>query len=223
MNRDFPRIISMLRKEQGLSQKKVADDLDISQALLSHYEKGIRECGLDFLVKIASYYDVSCDYLLGRTPDRSGATITIEEIPEYTDKTDNDNVKENMLAVLNKRLIMNTISIIFDTLISASNKKLTSYVSNYLMNSIYLLFRKLFSSNKENPQAVFSVDKDTYSGYIRAIMNIEETKIDNLLNSPKNKIHINLSPEEIERKYRDKASSLYNLIQNSEKNIKQKL
>ena len=213
----------MLRKEQGLSQKKVADDLDISQALLSHYEKGIRECGLDFLVKIASYYDVSCDYLLGRTPDRSGATITIEEIPEYTDKTDNDNVKENMLAVLNKRLIMNTISIIFDTLISASNKKLTSYVSNYLMNSIYLLFRKLFSSNKENPQAVFSVDKDTYSGYIRAIMNIEETKIDNLLNSPKNKIHINLSPEEIERKYRDKASSLYNLIQNSEKNIKQKL
>lgn len=51
MNSDFPMIISMLRKERRLSQKQVAADLGISQALLSHYEKGIRECGLDFLVK----------------------------------------------------------------------------------------------------------------------------------------------------------------------------
>lgn len=223
MNKDFPRIISLLRKEKGLSQKQVADDLNISQALLSHYEKGIRECGLDFLVKIASYYNVSCDYLLGRTPDRSGATINIEDIPEYNDNTDNDNAKGNMLAVLNKRLIMNTTSIIFDTLIRTSNKKLTGYVSNYLMNSNYLLFRKLYSSNEYNPQAIFSVDKNIYSGYIRAAMNVEETKIDNLLNMPKSKIHIDLSPEAIETEYKDKASSLYNLIQNSEKNIRQKI
>ncbi|MCH5300033.1 MAG: helix-turn-helix transcriptional regulator [Ruminococcus sp.] len=223
MNKDFPRIISLLRKEKGLSQKKVADDLDISQALLSHYEKGIRECGLDFLVKIASYYNVSCDYLLGRTPDRSGATITIEDIPEYNDNTDNSNAKDNMLAVLNKRLIMNTTSIIFDMLIHVSNKKLTGYVSNYLMNSNYLLFRKLYSSNNENPQAVFSIDKSIYSGYIRASMNIEEAKIDDLLNTSKSKINIDLTPEVIETEYKDKASSLYNLIQNSEKNIKQKL
>ena len=65
MNSDFPRIITFLRKERGLSQKQVASDLGISQALLSHYEKGIRECGLDFLVKTAEYYDVSADYLLG--------------------------------------------------------------------------------------------------------------------------------------------------------------
>lgn len=53
MNKDFPRIITFLRKERGLSQKQVAGDMGISQALLSHYEKGIRECGLDFLVKTA--------------------------------------------------------------------------------------------------------------------------------------------------------------------------
>ena len=69
MNSDFPRIITFLRKERGLSQKQVAQDLGISQALLSHYEKGIRECGLDFLVRVADYYNVSCDYLLGRTND----------------------------------------------------------------------------------------------------------------------------------------------------------
>ena len=55
MNRDFPRIITLLRKERGLSQRRASDELGISQALLSHYEKGIRECGLDFLVKIADY------------------------------------------------------------------------------------------------------------------------------------------------------------------------
>lgn len=68
MNTDFPRILSLLRKERGLSQKQVASDLNISQALLSHYEKGIRECGLDFLVNAANYYHVSCDYMLGRSP-----------------------------------------------------------------------------------------------------------------------------------------------------------
>lgn len=222
MNKDFPRIISLLRKEKGLSQRQVADDLDISQALLSHYEKGIRECGLDFLVKIASYYNVSCDYLLGRTPDRSGATITIEDIPEYNDKAERDNAKNNMLAVLNKRLIMNTTSIIFDTLIRTSNKKLTGYVSNYLMSSNYLLFRKLYSANEDNPQALFSVNEDIYAGYIRAVSSIEETNIDNFLNNSKNKLHIDLSPEAIETEYKDKSSSLYNLIQNTEKNIKPK-
>ena len=71
LNKDFPRIITFLRKERGLSQKQVAGDMGISQALLSHYEKGIRECGLDFLVKTAEYYGVSTDYLLGRTVQRN--------------------------------------------------------------------------------------------------------------------------------------------------------
>ena len=56
--------------------------MGISQALLSHYEKGIRECGLDFLVKAAEYYDVSCDYLLGRTPNRNGQQAQPVNIPD---------------------------------------------------------------------------------------------------------------------------------------------
>ena len=44
MNTDFPRIIALQRKERQISQKQAAADLGISQALLSHYEKGIREC-----------------------------------------------------------------------------------------------------------------------------------------------------------------------------------
>ena len=65
----FATILSRLRKERGISQKNAANDLGISQALLSHYEKGIRECGLDFVVKCSEYYGVTTDYLLGRTDE----------------------------------------------------------------------------------------------------------------------------------------------------------
>lgn len=65
MHCEFPKIISSLRKSRGISQKQAAIDLGVSQALLSHYEKGIRECGLDFLIKLSNYYEVSCDELLG--------------------------------------------------------------------------------------------------------------------------------------------------------------
>ena len=73
MNTDFPRILSLLRKERHLSQKAAAADLGVAQALLSHYEKGKREPGLDFLVRVADYYNVSTDYLLGRSAVSSGS------------------------------------------------------------------------------------------------------------------------------------------------------
>ena len=68
MNTDFARIITLLRKEKKISQKQAAEDMGVSQGLLSHYENGKRECGLDFVVRAAEYYNVSCDYLLGRSP-----------------------------------------------------------------------------------------------------------------------------------------------------------
>lgn len=66
MTSDFAENLTLLRKERKISQKQAAADLGVSQALLSHYEKGVRECGLKFLVKAADYYNVSCDVLLGR-------------------------------------------------------------------------------------------------------------------------------------------------------------
>ncbi len=61
-----------LRTEKGISQKTAAIDLGVSQALLSHYEKGIREYSLSFLCKAAEYYGVSADYILKRTSSRTG-------------------------------------------------------------------------------------------------------------------------------------------------------
>lgn len=65
MNEFFSARLAALRKERGITQKEAAEALGVSGALLSHYEKGIRECGLQFICAAAAYYDVSCDYLLG--------------------------------------------------------------------------------------------------------------------------------------------------------------
>lgn len=73
-----------LRKDKNLSQKEAAEQLGVSQALLSHYEKGIRECGLDFLCRAASFYDVSTDYLLGLSDTKmiSDALFSDHELPQ---------------------------------------------------------------------------------------------------------------------------------------------
>lgn len=70
MQHIFPERLTELRKENGFTQKEAAARLGVSAALLSHYEKGIRECGLSFICKAAALYDVSCDYLLGASDTR---------------------------------------------------------------------------------------------------------------------------------------------------------
>lgn len=76
MNTIFNKRLVELRTEKGLSQKDAASDLGVSQALLSHYEKGIREYSLSFLCKAAEYYNVTTDYILGVTDSRSGLNST---------------------------------------------------------------------------------------------------------------------------------------------------
>jgi transcriptional regulator with XRE-family HTH domain len=71
MKTDFASILNNLRRENNLSQKKAADELGISQALLSHYENGVREPRMEFIVKACKYYGVSTDYILGRTDEKS--------------------------------------------------------------------------------------------------------------------------------------------------------
>ncbi len=56
-----------LRKQKGISQLKLAMDLSMNQNSISRYENGIREADYSTLIKIADYFDVSIDYLLGRT------------------------------------------------------------------------------------------------------------------------------------------------------------
>ena len=56
-----------IRSSKGLSQLKIAMDLNMNQNTISRYETGEREPGINELIKIADYFNVSIDYLLERT------------------------------------------------------------------------------------------------------------------------------------------------------------
>ena len=59
--------LKMMRKEKGLTQTRLAIELNTSQNTISRYETGEREPGIRELIKIADYFNVSIDYLLERS------------------------------------------------------------------------------------------------------------------------------------------------------------
>ena len=62
--------IQELRKARRITQLKMALDLDMSQNTISRYESGEREPGIAELIRIADYFRVSIDYLVGRSDKR---------------------------------------------------------------------------------------------------------------------------------------------------------
>jgi transcriptional regulator with XRE-family HTH domain len=67
MDLDLGRLLIELRKEKGIYQKELATYLEVSTGTISNYEKGVHNPDLKALCKIADFYDVSLDYMLGRT------------------------------------------------------------------------------------------------------------------------------------------------------------
>lgn len=225
MNSDFPRILSLLRKERGLSQKQAAAELHVSQSLLSHYEKGIRECGLDFLVRTADFYGVSCDYLLGRSPERTGATLLVDDLPE-ADVLGKENRMRggSILPTLNKRLMINSLNIVFSLLERIGDTKLTKSLSLYLMMDIYLAFRMLYELNPKNLSTLFVVDKARYPYLADAQRLMQRADLSQLMlqlskDLPGEKTL--LSTEQLQTNYPLFTSSLLNLIKNVEVTLEQ--
>ena len=62
--------IRNLRNDHGYTQKQVGEYLGISQNTYSQYEIGVLNYPVDVLIKLADLYDVSVDYLLGRTGEK---------------------------------------------------------------------------------------------------------------------------------------------------------
>ena len=224
MNSDFPRILTLLRKERGISQKEAAGQLNISQALLSHYEKGIRECGLDFVVRTADFYHVSCDYLLGRSPERTGATLSVEDLPEAESSGKGNRMHGSILPTLNKKLIVNSLNVLFDLLQRVDCRELTASVSNFLMLAVYRMFRVVYSVNHKNEPSFFHVPKHLSSPKAIAAMVEEEAAaaalaegFDGKKTIPTEKREqLVITSETLSQEYPQHASSLLNLIRNSE-------
>ncbi|MBR5521565.1 MAG: helix-turn-helix domain-containing protein [Oscillospiraceae bacterium] len=219
----FSRIITLLRKEKGITQKQAAADLGISQALLSHYEKGLRECGLDFLIKLCDYYNVSSDYILGRSPDRNGTVLTVSDL-EGAETAKDSHFSGSILPAMNKRLISSSLNIVYDMLAKAGNKDLTGKVSDYLMMAVYRMFRTLHQSEKKNSDGMFKISASLFEGYTNGAMERTCADINALLNDKNVSRQLagsfEMTSESMATDYPKHATGLLNTVKTAEDIVK---
>lgn len=108
----FPERLRKLRKEKGLLQRELAEKLNLSRVAITHYEQGKRFPELDTLHKMADFFNVSVDYLIGRTDDKNNSGIEtlaahrsddpLNELPEEARKS-LEEFKEFILRKYGKR------------------------------------------------------------------------------------------------------------------------
>ena len=208
MSSDFSRTLALLRKEKKISQRTAADDLGVSQALLSHYENGLREPGLPFVVRAADYYGVSCDYLLGRSMARDGSAVPAERIPSPEGET------------REKRQIAQAASLLLALAEQTGSKQLPHEVEAYLSIAIYKAYRYLYMADPSGVEAVFRARREEFEYLCDARMKQHELRIRTAAQGgkgfglmPEEVSRVALSPNELSRRYPEEAASLLTVLQ----------
>lgn len=92
--------LKSLRQEKGYSQLEMAGELGIPQSTYQQYEAGINEPKLSTLIQIADYFDVSIDYLIGRTNVREPWDKAGDRVIAELSSLRNSRAKEAILALL---------------------------------------------------------------------------------------------------------------------------
>lgn len=75
----FGKRLKLLRTEQSLSQKDIAEKFNISASTIGMYEQGRRDPDTEFVTKIAHFFGVTTDYLLGKSDNPSPQQLIIPE------------------------------------------------------------------------------------------------------------------------------------------------
>ena len=76
----FARILKDLREDRDITRKDLATALNISVSTLGMYEQGRREPNIDMLIKMADYFDVSIDFLVGRSFKNENNELLLEAL-----------------------------------------------------------------------------------------------------------------------------------------------
>lgn len=178
MKNKFAARLSLLRKRSGMSQKAAAVRLGISQALLSHYEKGKRECGLDFVITASSVFGVSADYLLGlsdRLPTDSADTGIYEELSK----------KPKLYQSRNN--LQNALDMLYSIAARSGSARMQNDLNNLLYADVYSVLRLFYNADTEqesssklfnlpNNQAYFHAAAQSATAYDRLNTDTLETQ-----------------------------------------------
>ncbi len=220
MASDFSRTLALLRREKRISQRTAAGDLEVSQALLSHYENGLREPGLAFVVRAADYYGVSCDYLLGRSMSRdNGVPAAAEQAPA---------VPENAVSERYKKLIADSAALLFDAAARTDSAQLVQEIGIYLSAASYKLFRYLYQADGKNPSEAFKTQPEVFDSLCDALMKLTELRIrcaaqgGGAFGMDRQEIHLpSLSLGTLTEQFPNEAQSLLTVLQEISNEIEQ--
>lgn len=217
MASDFARTLALLRREKKISQRTAANDLGVSQALLSHYENGLREPGLGFVVRAANYYGVSCDYLLGRSMARDGSAVSASRLHDAAADTQADG---ESAFLLHRRLVVNSVALLFDVAEKAGSEQLSTEISNYLSMAIYKIFRYLYAADPGCVEEAFRTASEHFDCLCDAQMNFSELRIRAAAKGQggfgldREDIQIpSLQPADLARNFPNLSSSMLTLLQ----------
>lgn len=171
----FADNLAELRRSAGISQREAAAALGVSQALLSHYEKGIREPGLDFVRRAADYYKVTTDQLLGRMPSPDDWRVIAVPAPSQQARETEEDIRV-------------TLDVIFDLINSNYSPSVAYYADIYLCEVLYELLRHLLRTSDTYDSSRFALDDKSFdsgavvsditwvrSQYIMALKQFEES------------------------------------------------
>lgn len=85
-----------VRKSAGLNQTEFSKRLGLSKQTISNYETGARQPGLDVILNIADIFNISTDYLLGRSDIKNIDKKSLEEILSQKIETSNESIRQIM-------------------------------------------------------------------------------------------------------------------------------
>ena len=212
---DFPRTLCLLRQEKKISQRKAAGELGVSQALLSHYEHGVREPGLSFVVRAADYYGVSADFLLGRTMARDGGAILAEDLTDSSAEKDNI-LRGSAAAMLSKKLLVNSTSLLYEQV--GKDRNLTRAVSDYLSFALYKVYRLLYSMDGGSSNKAFAASQSVFSELCDAEMKKCEVQLRILAEKGETETP-DMSLEHVQQNWPRLAPSLLSLLHGVDEKI----
>ena len=216
---EFSRTLSLLRQERGVSQRTAAGDLGISQALLSHYENGIREPGLAFVVKACDYYHVSADFMLGRTLSRDGSMLTSEEVLNTAEP--GNILQGGIMATLQSKLLSGAVGVLFGLLGKLGDKGAINAAAAYLGSAVYQLYRHLYRAAGAN-EAYFALDPAACTmGVADADMKLAENRYARCLRAQvaQKAEFPDLSPEALTDAYPGRCQSLTQVLSTADNRL----
>lgn len=205
MRAQFAKNLALLRQNAGISQRTAAAELQVSQALLSHYEKGIREPGLDFVVRAAEYYGVSTDVLLGCQPPtrqpQHAQPGSVGLLNPYAREVQQD--------------LWDTMGILLDALDRNYDPDVFCFASIYLAETFYELIRYYSRLTDNYAPDFFHLDEKSFSaGAVNSDMAWVRSQYLMALHHFKERQGLlpGLTPEELQERYGDALPSLLRLL-----------